>query len=100
MKIDKYKMSSFLVLVVVLIGIVIAGVQYQQQSKNDRDHAIKSEYVGCLSAICVDRAPGHHCLELSSSIATVIVTEDNNVVGAKRIVIETSDKRCGNPTFK
>lgn len=97
---NKYSLAKVFVGVLVGISVIVGGYQLTVQSSTSKDKAIETEIVTCLSAICIDRSPGQQCLELNSSITHLYVTEDANVIGAKRVVIETSSKQCGNSIFK
>ena len=100
MRADKYKIAKVVITLIVVIALGAGIIQTFHQSANDKERAASQEFVGCISAICIDRAPGQQCLELTSIVATVIVTDDSNVIGAKRIVVETGSKQCGTPIFK
>ncbi len=100
MKTDKYRLAQITIVVVIAFALVAGVVQMGKDKENDKDRAVSQEFVGCLSAICINKGPGQPCLELNSSITTVVVTEDANIIGAKRIVIQTSDKSCGTSNFK
>lgn len=96
----KFK-AAYIILFLVLMAALVAGAsQLISQSETTKDKAISKEFVSCLSAICIDKSPGQQCLELNANITHIYVTEDANVIGAQRIIIETSNKKCGTSVFK
>lgn len=97
---NKYSLAKLSVAALVGLSVVVGSYQLTVQSSTSKDKSIETEIVTCLSAICIDRSPGQQCLELNASITHLYVTEDANVIGAKRVVIETSSKQCGNSIFK
>ncbi|MGL5014510.1 MAG: hypothetical protein ACRC6V_09515 [Bacteroidales bacterium] len=97
---NKFK-AAYIILFLVLMTAIFSGAsQLIIQAETTKDKAISKEFVSCLSAICIDKSPGQQCLELNANIAHIYVTEDAHVIEAKRIIIETSNKKCGTSIFK
>lgn len=97
---NKYKAASAAIVTVVVLAVVAGIVQQMQSSKNDMERAVSQEFITCLSAICLDKSPGHQCLESEPKISKITVAEDATVRGAKRIIIETSDRSCGTSIYR
>lgn len=96
---NKYKAASISIVTVVMIAVIAGIFQQMQTSKNDRERAVSQEFITCLSAICVDKSPGHQCIEHEPRISKITVAEDATVRGAKRIIIETGEKVCGTSIY-
>ena len=96
----KFKVANIILVLILMFALVVGVGQISSDYSTSKDKAISNEFVSCLSAICIDKKPGQQCLEIHSSISHVYVTEDANVLGAKRIIIETSNKKCGTSIFK
>lgn len=97
---NKYRIASAVIISVIVVAIGAGITQTMTYSKNDRERAISQEFLTCLSAICVDKSPGHQCLEQRATVSRVILSEDTVVKGARRLIIETSDKECGTSIYK
>lgn len=80
-----------LLLVFISVGLFAMFSDYILKSKDDKQKAIKKEFVICASAICVNKKIGQQCLEVDPALTRIVLAEDQNT-DAQRIIIETGNK--------
>lgn len=80
-----------LLLVFIGVGLFAMFSDYILKSKDDKQKAIKKEFVICASAICVNKKIGQQCLEVDPALTRIVLAEDQNT-DAQRIIIETGNK--------
>lgn len=66
---------------------------YYFQKDDDKQKAIRQEFVMCVSAVCLNKKVGQQCLEISPSITKIVIADDDQNDSAKRIILETG-KDC------
>ena len=81
---------KLLLLVFIGIGLFAMFSDYVMNRKDDKQKAIKKEFVICASAICVNKKIGQQCLEIDPALTRIVLAEDQNSE-AQRIIIETGN---------
>jgi hypothetical protein len=82
---------KLLLIAFILIGVFALFSDFVLKGKDDKQKAIKKEFVICASAICVNKKIGQQCLEVDPALTRIVLAEDQNT-DAQRIIIETGNK--------
>ena len=80
----------FLILLLFVLGVVFGDFYLNRE--DDKQKAIREEFVLCVSAVCLNKKVGQQCVEMSPVIARIVVAEDSVERDAKRLIIETGNE--------